>query len=138
MSWSVGSWAQPRLPLPSDHFVAAVYEMLAGGVALMVAGLLRGESVDFAAYSAGPLLAWVYLLTFGSLLAFTAYVWVLQQAPISLVATYAYVNPVVAVALGWLVVAEPVTLQMAVAGAVVIAAVAVVIRSERAGSSPSA
>ena len=105
--------------------------MLAGGAGLLVAGLLGGESVNFAGYSAGPVLAWAYLVTFGSLVAFTAYVWVLQQAPISLVATYAYVNPVVAVALGWLVVAEPVTLPMAVAGAVVVVAVAVVIRSER-------
>lgn len=138
ISWSVGSWAQPRLPLPGDPFVAAVYEMLAGGLGLMLAGLVRGESVDFAAYSLGPVLAWFYLLTFGSLIAFTAYVWVLQQAPISLVATYAYVNPIVAVGLGWLVVAEPVTLPMAVAGAVVVVAVAVVIRSERATASPSA
>ena len=138
MSWSVGSWAQPHLPLPKDPFVGAVYEMLAGGAGLLVAGLLGGESVNFAAYSTGPVLAWAYLVTFGSLVAFTAYVWVLQQAPISLVATYAYVNPVVAVALGWLVVAEPVTLPMAVTGAVVVVAVAVVIRSERATGSPSA
>ena len=138
ISWSVGSWAQPRLPLPGDPFVASVYEMLAGGLGLILAGVVHGESVEFAAYSLGPVLAWFYLLTFGSLVAFTAYVWVLQAAPISLVATYAYVNPVVAVALGWLVVAEPVTLPMAVAGGVVVVAVAVVIRSERATASPSA
>jgi drug/metabolite transporter (DMT)-like permease len=136
MSWSLGSWSQPRIGLPADPFVATVYEMLAGGLALLVAGAVRGESVHLGSYSTGPVLAWVYLVTFGSLLAFTAYVWVLQAAPISLVATYAYVNPVVAVFLGWFFVGEPVTLPIVVAGGVVLLAVAIVVSSERPRQKP--
>jgi drug/metabolite transporter (DMT)-like permease len=134
LSWSVGSWAQPRLPLPKEPFVVAVYEMLAGGLALMVAGAVRGESINASEYSTRSILAWAYLVVFGSIVAFTAYVWVLQHAAISLVATYAYVNPVVAVALSWLVLSEPVTLPIAVAGAVVVGSVALVVSSERAAA----
>ena len=134
LSWSVGSWAQPRLPLPKEPFVMAVYEMLAGGLALMVAGAVRGESINVSEYSTPSILAWAYLVVFGSIVAFTAYVWVLQHAAISLVATYAYVNPVVAVALSWLVLSEPVTLPIAVAGAVVVGSVALVVSSERAAA----
>ena len=124
LSWSLGSWAQPRLPLPKEPFVMAVYEMLAGAVA--------GESIHVSEYSTGSILAWAYLVVFGSIVAFTAYIWVLQHAAISLVTTYAYVNPVVAVTLSWLVLSEPVTLPIAVAGAVVVGSVALVVSSERA------
>ncbi|HLL07659.1 MAG TPA: EamA family transporter [Nocardioidaceae bacterium] len=132
LSWSLGSWAQPRLPLPKEPFVMAVYEMLAGGIALMLAGAVAGESIHVSEYSTGSILAWAYLVVFGSIVAFTAYIWVLQHAAISLVATYAYVNPVVAVTLSWLVLSEPVTLPIAVAGAVVVGSVALVVSSERA------
>ncbi len=84
--------------------------------------------------AAAPLdawLAWAYLVTFGSVVAFTAYVWVLSVAPISLVATYAYVNPVVAVFLGWLILSEPVTWGILVGGAIVVGAVAIVVSAER-------
>ena len=73
----------------------------------------------------------LYLVTFGSVVAFTAYVWVLSVAPISLVATYAYVNPVVAVFLGWLILSEPVTWPILVGGAIVVGAVAIVVSAER-------
>lgn len=131
LCWSFGSWYQPRLTLPRDPFVVAVYEMLIGGVLMLVAGVLRGETWDWAGISTRSWAAWVYLVVVGSVVAFSAYVWVLQAAPISLVATYAYVNPVVAVFLGWLVLAEPVTPAVVVSGAVVVSAVALVVRSER-------
>ena len=131
LCWSFGSWFQPRLRLPRDPFVVAVYEMAIGGALMLGAGALRGESWDWAGISAGSWVAWGYLVVFGSVVAFSAYVWVLQAAPISLVATYAYVNPVVAVFLGWLVLSEPVTTVVVVSGAIVLAAVAIVVGSER-------
>jgi drug/metabolite transporter (DMT)-like permease len=132
-SWSVGSFSSGRLPLPADPFVATVYEMLAGSVVLAVLGVSRGElrGVDPGAISARSWWALAYLMVAGSLLAFTAYVWLLHHAPISLVATYAYVNPVVAVALGALILAEPVTPRVLLGGAVIVVGVALVVSTER-------
>ena len=129
--WSFGSWLMPRLSLPRDPFVTTVYEMLAGSVFLFLGAALRGEHLLPQAAPAQAWWSWAYLVVFGSVVAFTAYVWVLSAAPISLVATYAYVNPVVAVFLGWLVLSEPLTGPLLLAGAVVVVAVAVVIASER-------
>jgi drug/metabolite transporter (DMT)-like permease len=128
--WSMGSYLQPRLWLPEDVFVATVYEMICGGLIMVLVGLAAGERFT-ADYSARTWLALGYLVLFGSMLAFTAYVWLLARAPISLVSTYAYVNPVVAVFLGWLLLAEPVTAAVVVGGGIVVLAVAVVITAER-------
>ncbi|GAB4000656.1 drug/metabolite exporter YedA [Glycomyces albus] len=97
LSWAFGSWYQPRLRMPRDPFVAAVYEMLIGGAVLVAAGLGGGERLQIGTYSAESWVAWVYLVVFGSCIAFSAYVWLLQTVSVSLVATYAYVNPLVAV-----------------------------------------
>ena len=129
--WSFGSWKMPSLTLPTDPFVVAVYEMAFGSVFLMLGGALSGEDVIPRSAPTDSWLAWVYLVIFGSLIAFTAYAWVLNAAPISLVATYAYVNPVVAVLLGWLVVSEPITPAILIGGAVVIVGVALVVSAER-------
>ncbi|MGH3470422.1 MAG: EamA family transporter [Nocardioidaceae bacterium] len=129
--WSLGSWSMPRLTLPRDPFVVTVYEMLFGGVFLVAGALIRGEDVVPQAASLHSWLAWGYLVVFGSVVAFTAYVWVLDAAPISLVATYAYVNPIVAVFLGWLILAEPVSWPILVGGVVVVFAVALVVAAER-------
>jgi drug/metabolite transporter (DMT)-like permease len=129
--WAFGSYSQPRLWLPRDVFVTTVYEMLFGGFFLLIGGRVSGESFTAAAYSSRTWSALGYLVVFGSVLAFTAYVWLLANAPISFVATYAYVNPVVAVFLGWLVLDERVTVPVVVGGAVVVAAVALVISAER-------
>ena len=128
--WALGSYLQPRLWLPSDPFVVAVYEMLLGGLMLSLTGTLAGESWTVS-HDARTWWALGYLVVFGSVIAFSAYVWVLSHAPISLVATYAYVNPVIAVLLGWLVLDERVTGTMLLGGAVVVASVAIVISSER-------
>ncbi len=130
--WAFGSWVQPRLTLPENAFVLAVHEMWTGGLMMIALGLLRGEDVDPGGYGGQTWLAWSYLVVFGSMLAFSAYVWVLANAPIGLVATYAYVNPVVAVFLGWLILAEPITGPVLVGGLVIVAAVAIVITVERA------
>ena len=105
--------------------------MLWGSVFLLVGALIRGEHVVPTSAPLDAWLAWVYLVTFGSVVAFTSYVWVLSVAPISLVATYAYVNPVVAVFLGWLVLSEQITPAILVGGLVVVAAVAIVVSAER-------
>ena len=128
--WAFGSYIQPRLWLPKDAFVIAVYEMLLGGLMLLASGLLAGEEITLD-HSARVWTAWVYLVVFGSVVAFSAYVWLVANVRISLVATYAYVNPVIAVLLGWLVLGETITWTTAIGGLVVVGSVAVVIRSER-------
>lgn len=133
VSWSVGSFLSGRIRMPADPFVATVYEMAAGALVLAVIAAGRGELADFhpAAVSTRSWLALGYLMVAGSLVAFTAYVWLLHTAPISLVSTYAYVNPAVAVALGALLVAEPITPQVLLGGAVIVAGVALVVSTER-------
>jgi drug/metabolite transporter (DMT)-like permease len=130
LSWAFGSWYQPRIQLPRDPFVVAVYEMLVGGAVLTIVGVVRGEHFDPVAYSARTWAAWGYLVLFGSVVAFSAYIWLLQSTATSLAATYAYVNPLVAVCLGWLILAEPVTVPILVGGVIVVLAVAAVVRSE--------
>ena len=131
LCWSFGSWSMPRLALPADPFVTAVYEMLFGSVFLAIFALAHGEDLVPNGGSAASWLAWGYLVTFGSVVAFTSYVWVLSAAPISLVATYAFVNPVVAVFLGWLILSEAVSLPIVLGGAVAVAGVAIVVAAER-------
>lgn len=133
--WALGSYLQPRLTLPRDVFVTTVYEMLSGGAIMALTGLAVGERFS-GDYSVRVWLAWGYLVVFGSMVAYTAYVWLLTHASISLVATYAYVNPVVAVLLGWLVLSEPVTAPVLVGGGIVVVAVAVVITAERPRRKP--
>ncbi|MEU0152301.1 EamA family transporter [Micromonospora fulviviridis] len=133
VSWSVGSYLSGRIRMPDDPFVATVYEMVAGAAALAVIATVRGELHGFspAEVTGRSWAALAYLMVAGSLVAFTAYVWLLAHAPISLVSTYAYVNPAVAVALGALFAAEPVTAQVLLGGAVIVAGVAVVVSTER-------
>lgn len=138
LSWACGSFASQRLPVPSQPFVASTYEMLAAGVVLLVAGAAAGEGgqLHLAAVPAQAWLALGYLVAIGSLAAFSAYVWLLGNAPLSLTATYAYVNPVVAVVLGAIILAEPVTGPMLAGGLIVVAGVALVVSVERPGRPP--
>jgi drug/metabolite transporter (DMT)-like permease len=131
-SWASGSFFSGRMEMPADPFVATFWEMLAGGLACLVGGTALGElgQVDPGAFSGASWIALTYLIVFGSLGAFTAYVWLLHHAPISLVSTYAYVNPVVAVVLGALILGEAVTLPILVGGAIVVAGVGVVVSTE--------
>jgi drug/metabolite transporter (DMT)-like permease len=132
LCWSFGSVASKFwLTLPDDPFVAAAYEMVAGGVGMAVGALLHGEHVHRDAFTGKSLAAVGYLVAAGSLLAFCSYIWLLHVAPISLVATYAYVNPVVAVALGAMFLGEPVTSTVILGGLIVVAGVAVVVATER-------
>ncbi|MGW3388743.1 EamA family transporter [Streptomyces cinereoruber] len=133
LSWSVGSFTSSRLPMPANPFAASAYEMVAGGLAGVAVGLLRGEhhGLDLAEVSTRSWTALAYLVVFGSLIAFTAYAWLLQAAPLSLVATYAYVNPVVAVALGALILNEALTWPVVLGGAIVVAGVCLIVSTER-------
>ncbi|GAA2089575.1 drug/metabolite exporter YedA [Kitasatospora saccharophila] len=130
--WALGSVLAGRLPMPADPFVASVYEMLAGAVGALVLSVARGEPGDFdpGAVSAGSWTGLVYLVLFGSIVAFTSYAWLLQRAPLPLVATYAYVNPVVAVFLGWIFLSEALTWPILLGGAIVVGGVFLVARSE--------
>jgi len=132
ISWSLGSFYSRRLPLPADPFVSSAAQMLCGGIALTIAGLATGELAGIrpAEFAAESVLALAYLIVFGSIIAFSAYTWLLQNAPVSKVATYAYVNPVVAIFLGWLILSEPITAAMIIGGGMIVLAVALVIRTE--------
>ncbi|MEU3303499.1 EamA family transporter [Streptomyces sp. NPDC006678] len=131
--WSVGSFSSSRIPMPANPFAASAYEMVAGGIGCLLVGLGRGEQHGFvlSEVSGRSWTALAYLVVFGSLIAFTAYAWLLHSAPLSLVATYAYVNPVVAVLLGALVLGEQLTWPIALGGAVVVAGVFLIVSTER-------
>ena len=133
--WATGSMASSRMPMPADPWASIVWQMAAGGVGQLLAGTLRGEWARLALSSVDPsgVVAWAYLVVFGSLVAYTAYYWLLRHAPISLVATYAYVNPVVAVLLGWLILDEQVTAVVAVGGGLAVLGVLLVVSTERSG-----
>jgi drug/metabolite transporter (DMT)-like permease len=133
MAWAYGSWLQPRLPLPADPLVVVVYEMLVGGTVLSILGVARGERYVPWSYSSNSWMAWVYLLLVGSVLALTAYNWLLRETSVSVAATYAYVNPVIAVFLGWLILREPVTRTTLLCATVVLLGVALVVASEGRG-----
>ncbi|MFG3437902.1 EamA family transporter [Nonomuraea sp. NPDC047897] len=133
LSWSVGSFLSSRIAMPADPFAASAVEMLVGGLGLTLLGTAVGERVDLQAITGASWAALAYLVVVGSLIGFTAFSWLLGHAPISLVSTYAYVNPVVAVILGALVLNEQVTGQILVGGLVILAGVALVISTERRG-----
>lgn len=130
--WSVGSVLATRRPVPRDPLVMTTVEMLAGGLVMLAVSAGKGEWSGFAVgqVSGQSWLGLGYLVVFGSLLAFTAYVYLLGVAPVSLVSTYAYVNPVIAVLLGVLVAGERLAGAELVGAAVIVCAVAVVVTEE--------
>jgi drug/metabolite transporter (DMT)-like permease len=127
--WAGGSiFAARRARLPRLPIVASAIQMLAGGAVLAVEGVATGELSRLTpAVSGASMLAVAYLIVFGSLVAFTAYSWLLRHAPLPLIGTYAFVNPVVAVILGALVLSEPITPRTVLAAAVIVGGVALVI-----------
>ena len=135
LMWAVGSVASSRVVLPANPFSAAGWQMAVGGAVWFGIGVGAGETtgLDPANWSPESIAAFAYLLGFGSLLAFTVYAWLLQNAPVSKVATYAYVNPVVAIALGWLVLGEPITATTLTAAVIIVASVLLVIRGAEVG-----
>jgi drug/metabolite transporter (DMT)-like permease len=132
LMWATGSFASPRISLPRDPVVSVAWQSLLGGLAVLAAGVIAGEHVHPAQWSTRSLLGLAYLITFGSLLAYSSYAWLLQNAPISKVSTYAYVNPVVAIALGFAINDESISSLALVGAGIIIASVALVIRIESA------
>jgi len=126
LSWAAGSLYSRGAKLPDDSLLATGMEMLMGGICLIVAASIAGEfaQVHILAISAASWIAFAYLVLFGGIVGFSAYLWVIRNAPTALVSTYAYVNPVVAVFLGWLVLHESLTLRAGIAGAIILASVA--------------
>ncbi|MGP3916468.1 EamA family transporter [Nonomuraea sp. 10N515B] len=133
VSWAVGSFLSSRIQMPANALATSAVEMVVGGAGLLVLGTGLGERLDLSAVTTRSWLALAYLIVVGSLIGFTAFSWLLGNAPISLVSTYAYVNPAVAVALGALVLHEPITTQVILGGLVILAGVALVISTERKG-----
>ena len=132
VSWSSGSYASTRLELPESPFVGATYQMLGGALVLLAAGLATGEAgdLDRGVFEAGPVAAWAYLCVAGSVVGFSAYVWLLDNAPISQVVTHQYVNPLVAIALGALLLDERPGLAALAGAALIVGAVVVTARYE--------
>jgi len=128
LSWSAGSLYSRRARLPADPIQGIGMEMLVGGGLLLLAAVIRGEwgQVEMGSVSLRSGLSFLYLVVFGSMVAFTAYLWLLRHTTPARAATYAYINPVVAVLLGWALAGEPLTAQTLLSAAVIVAGVAVI------------
>jgi drug/metabolite transporter (DMT)-like permease len=134
VSWAVGSLYSVRAPLPASPLLSAGLQMLAGGALLGAAGTLSGEwkAFNFGAVSAVSAWAFLYLIVCGSLVAFTAYSWLLRVVTPARAATYAYVNPLVAVFLGWALAGEELTARTVLAAAIITASVVVIVTRKSA------
>lgn len=130
--WASGSYYGRRLPLPGDVMLSTALQMVTSGLLMVVAGASAGEfgDVHVARFSLESIAGFAWLVTIGSLVGYTAYVWLLKHAPISKVSTYAYVNPVVAIFLGWILLDEKITGTIAGGGALIVASVALVVSRE--------
>ena len=131
LCWSFGSLVSRRVALPSSTSMATAMEMIGGGVLLWIAGLLFGESsrLNLTAISGRSAISLGYLVVFGSLIGFSAYVWLLKVTTPARVSTYAYVNPIVAVLLGALFAGEVITARVGLAALVIVGSVALIIAS---------
>ncbi len=130
VSWAMGSIYARQANLPDSVFLATSMEMIAGGVFQLLGAILIGEMTGFhlAQISSGSWWAWAYLGLVGSLVGFTSYIWVLHRATPALASAYAFVNPVIAVFLGWAWAGEPVTLSVILASGLIVGAVILIIR----------
>lgn len=138
-SWATGSIYGLKAAVPKSSILTAGMQMIAGSVALLLVGIVRGEWATFdpSAVSSSSIFGLIYLIIFGSLIGFTAYSWLLKNARPSTVATYAYVNPVIAVLLGWLIAGESMTGQMLVGAGVIVGSV-VLITSQKSEAKSAA
>jgi drug/metabolite transporter (DMT)-like permease len=139
LSWAIGSFWSRDAELPKSGLLTTGIEMLAGGALLLIVGVVSGELSDFdiQRVSRESAIGLVYLITFGSLIGFTSYIWLLDKVSPARLGTYAYVNPIVAVLLGWAIAGEKLSIRTGVAAAIVICAVALITsaRSTAAGQS---
>jgi drug/metabolite transporter (DMT)-like permease len=128
LSWAIGSFWSRDADLPASGLLTTGMEMLAGGVLMLIVGAAAGEFGHFDPHhvSRASLTGLLYLITFGSLIGFTSYIWLLDKVSPAQLGTYAYVNPIVAVVLGWAIAGEKLSARTAVAAAVVICGVALI------------
>lgn len=131
LGWATGTFATTRLPVPPNPFALAAVQMLTGGVIMLVVATISGERLDFGAVTTMSWVAWAYVTVIVSVGAFSAYAYALASLPVSTVATYAYVNPVIAVTLGVLVAGERFTMVQLIGGVIVLVAVVLVVAAER-------
>ncbi len=133
LAWSAGVVISPRLKLPSDALGRTALPTICGAVMLLAAAALTGEfhATHWAGISSKSILGLAYLIVFGSVVAFTAYTWLLQRCPPALVATHTYANPVVAVFLGWLLASEPLTIRVVLASVAILGAIILIRRGEQ-------
>ena len=138
--WSIGSIYSRHAKHGADPFLAASLQMLGGGGALSVVALLHGEFASFDVYAITPRGwgAFAYLIAVGSLVGFSTFVWLMKHSTPARVSTYAYVNPVVAVFLGWLILGEPITPRTIVASVIIVAAVAIITTEKSRAARPKA
>ena len=140
IGWAFGSLYGAKAPTARSNILAAGMQMLAGGAILLVVSLVTGEwqTFDYAAVSSESWIALAYLIFVGALVAYTAYSWLMQNASPSAVSTYAYVNPVVAVLLGWAIAGESMTVQMLIGAAVIVVSVMLVTATNKKDPKPEA
>jgi drug/metabolite transporter (DMT)-like permease len=133
LSWSAGVVITPRLKLPSDALGRTALPTLCGAAMLLIAAGVSGEfhATHWSSISLRSVFGLGYLITFGSIVAFTSYTWLLQRCPPALVATHTYANPVVAVLLGWLLASEPLTMRVVLASVAILGAIVLIRRGER-------
>jgi len=138
--WSVGSMHSKRMDLPRSLARSSAWQMLGGGAGMLAAGLVAGEysGLDRHAITMPSVAALLYLILFGSVVAFSAYIWLLAHVPAQQIASYAFVNPVVAVVLGWLLAGEELNVQIGVAMAVLVTSVALIVHYGRSPRTPAA
>jgi drug/metabolite transporter (DMT)-like permease len=134
LSWAAGVVISPKLKLPTDALARTAVPLVCGAVMLLAAATVTGEfhALHWANVSLKSILGLAYLITFGSIVAFTAYTWLLQRCPPTLVATHTYANPIVSVVLGWLLASEALTLRVALASVAILGAIVLIRRGERA------
>ena len=133
MGWSTGVVISTKLKLPDDALARTAVPLVCGAALLLIAAGATGEihATHWASISLRSIFGMGYLIAFGSIVAFTAYTWLLQRCPPALVATHTYANPVVAVLLGWLLASETLSLRMALASAAILGAIVLIRRGER-------
>ena len=133
LSWAAGVVISPKLKLPTDALARTAVPLVCGAVMLLAAAGVTGEfqSLHWSAVSLKSIFGLAYLIVFGSIVAFTAYTWLLQRCPPTLVATHTYANPVVAVLLGWLLASEALTARVALASIAILGAIVLIRRGER-------
>jgi drug/metabolite transporter (DMT)-like permease len=142
ISWAAGSIYSRHAQLPPAPFLSTAMQMLTGSIALLFVSVALGEPwhMDATGFSARSILAWVYLIVFGSIVAYSAYVWLLRASTPARVSTYAYVNPVIAVFLGWLLADEALTMRMLIAAVVIVGGVVLITLAPKppaAGAGPA-